>query len=462
MVDHSPWGIQSKLRHAGSGIARAAWRQSYYGRKHGSPSYPRTPEPRPPSRTQPTNVKGMQKFLRKRGYNLAVDGVMGPMTRNAASAFRHGIKANAWNSKYAQMDDAQRHNTPANENNQRVGGTQRAGANRQGKAMRVDSGKSGGVKMPEGSAGGALFPGLDPDVYARSVVDAEFGPQLSELSREEGRTRTAGQNRIHEMADMYNALGSRADTYAAEDNAARQRAIEQISGLASGLGKGIALDPLVSADMAGHGDIASDTARLIDMSERGYSSGSRMALQKGGLFEGRQARDTLDASLEEIYGKRRDLLAQRGAKRTATQADLMKWATETDMARQSLGLESLKTFEGIRSSREGSKIDRLNAQANLTRAGKTNKAFPSKFKNLSPAQRRQVGDAVLNTVGDIVDAQGNPRSQDSIVRMINSSLRSYGYKPRGNKNVGLFALDLYRRITGKAGDSRWWGLGKGG
>ena len=67
------------------------------------------------------SVTQMQKELRKAGYNLAVDGVSGPMTKSAWAAFHHGLGAKRWNARYAQVEDAHSTNTQANANNQRIG-----------------------------------------------------------------------------------------------------------------------------------------------------------------------------------------------------------------------------------------------------------------------------------------------------------------------------------------------------
>lgn len=412
--------------------------------------------------------RALQQWLRSMHYNVAVDGVIGDITRSAVDAWRHGIPGRKWTEHSATIDDPNRHNTPNNKSGHRQVYNEPLAhdAHRSGMLPPVRH-QHGGTAMPRGSAGG-MFPGIDPDMYTKALMDQEYGPILSELMREEKRTRAIGGNREAELKDMYAKLAGDYGTAATADAASRQKTIADIAGIAGGLQGGIAMDSEVAGDVAATGDIAADTARLIDMSESGYERDSANAARLGGLFATGQAhRDTKDA-VDEILGKRRDVLAERGAKSVATKTELLKWMTETGLAAKGLGLDEAKfgldvlnsnrqnrlTNAQIRASEAGITNDTVRAQAALINAQRQKGSgnYPRNFQRLNPAQRSKIGEAIIGSITGGED-------QLATVRKINSAMRSFGYKPGKDRAAGRFAWNLYQNVTGKRGDPSWWGLG---
>lgn len=402
------------------------------------------------------NPRALQSWLRNMGYNLAVDGVIGPLTRSALNAHQHGIPGRKWTSHNAPIDDPNRHNSQNNRNNQRqVGGEQTSGVT-QGKLPPVHHSR-GGIALDGGSAGKGSF-GIDPDTYVAALMKQEYGPILGDLMRQEIKARTIGSNREAELKDMYAHLAGDYGKDAAANAASRKAEIAQIAGLAPGLQSGIAMDSSVAQDLGARGSIAADTARLMDMSASSTDAQLTNSARLGGIFSVDQAHRDTQSNVQDILDKRQSTLAERGAKSITTRQDLMKWITETSMAAQGLGLDTAKAQDSFLNSAVGrentaANTNYLNARANAAGKPKPGTHFPKKFINMSPAQRLQVGDSVLGGLKD----ETNPQD---VVRKINAGLKQLGFHPYKNENWGRFAANLYQRYTGQKADPRWWGLGR--
>lgn len=434
------------IRSRGSGY-RLGW-NSYHGPAAQNPANVTSDANRggPAPAREPT-TKQIQDHLRSLGYKLASDNQMGPITRSAMAAVKNHIPAKVWNLHITH---------PTNANNQRQQSNEPAGPARTVPAIR--SGKTGAEVLGSASHGGTMFPGIDPNMYTKALMDAEYGPVLAELMRQERVTRSSGDNRVAEIQDMYGAQQNRMQGYEKDNQAARDVAIQRIGGLAGGLGAGIAMDPNVQGDVNARGNIAESTARLLDMTDRNTGTASIRNMGLGGIFAANQAREDTRTKLGDIFTKRSAAIAERGAKAVTTKQDMLKWMTETGMAAQKLGLDTQSTMASLASAAAGirnkdASTNYFNKRAANVGKAKAGSTFPKLFKNMSAPQKKQVGDAVRNAVGDPTG-----KNTEQIVRMINSTLRSYGYKPKMNRNWGNFAKNLYESITSQKADPGWWGL----
>ncbi len=347
---------------------------------------------------------------------------------------------------------------------------QRRKANR---PVKVRSGATGQVRM-----GARRRPGRRPtseDEYLNALMEAEYGPALAELQRETERTRNVGENRALEIGDLYNRYVGDLGTSNAASAAEREKRLLQIQGLPAAFNVG--MDESVRKDLAGYSDISADTARTLATVEGDYDRRMAESARMGGVFTQGQIRRGTDADVEELSAKRRDLLAQRGAKRTSTSMELklanrefaLK-AAELSAAAEGMGLDSEKTRAeiaamgaslglderkfGLEKAKTAADIAYTQAQtrkANKYKPGGGATKFPRKFSKLTPVDREALGTTVLKRLGQVED-------QATIVRIINNSLKSMGYNVYQNKKVGRYAQQLYATYTGRPGDPKWWGI----
>jgi hypothetical protein len=478
MSDRSPWHIRTRVQHGAERAGRYgvnyAKRHSSLLKKHpvgmGGVQSDAASGYGPPPKKRPS-THDVQAYLRKLGYNIAVDGDMGPITRSAMAAHAHKIGAHAWNMRNAHIDDANQHNTPVNKNNQRDVATRpNRHMDRQPnvRPVNVRSGKTGHTVM-KGGAGKSE--GMSATRYVDAMMDAQYGPILAELQRQETSQTNIGNNKMAEERDMYNNwstdLAARAAT-GATDRAKNIQAIEAPN-------FAVGMDPAVAAELAARSDISADTARTLSAGDAAFDQRMIEAAKAGGVFAASQANQDMQSKVKDIQAQRTDVLGQRGAARNVALQDKMQSDREYGLklqemiaGMQGMGLDTAKAelqLEAMRSGLVNDVLGRQKAMADIkyrnkqtrllgTNKGKGTQAFPRKFDKLRPDDRQKLSDIVLGHLNGVPNA-----NTQTIVRIINNSLRSYGYKPRGNRTVGEFAASLYGAYTGRNPNRKWWGLG---
>lgn len=315
----------------------------------------------------------LQTFLKNRGYNLKIDGVLGPRTQSAMEDWHRGVgKRNpqAWSGKLAPVDPV--HTAPTNRNNQPVvtrtnpktGRTQtqkpegpqpKAGTQ---KPVQTGKGRPNAPAAPLSNIGldndpSSLF---DVDVLANAQMEAKYGPVLAEYLRQERNLKTMADNRVAEIGDMYGQYTKDITTRNQEAAALRGTMAAATEGLAPAIAQGIALDPAAAAELAARGDIESDYAGQMTTSAGDFDRRMASAAQMGGVFAQGQARNEANAGIAELGAERADAVAQRGADLVATRQQLQEWVVDQQMKRQEFALQKAQTAAGIKDAQVKNQI----------------------------------------------------------------------------------------------------------
>lgn len=304
----------------------------------------------------------LQTFLKNRGYNLKIDGVIGPRTKSAMADWHKGEgKRNgpAWSGRVAPVDHV--HTAPTNANNQtpvtRNGRTQtpKDTQPKAGTQTRVTTSR-GRAEVPATSLSNtgltddpsSLF---DVDVLANAQMEAKYGPVLAEYLRQEKNLKTMGDNRVAEIEDMYGTFTKDITTRNQEAAALRGSMAAATEGLAPAIAGGIALEPAVAAELAARGDIESDYAAQMNQSAGDFDRRMVSTAQAGGVFAQGQARGETAAGLEKLGAERGDTVAQRGADLVATRQALQEWVVDQQMKRDQFALQEHQTLAGIQDAK---------------------------------------------------------------------------------------------------------------
>lgn len=445
---------------------------------------------------RPNNIKGMQAFLRSRGYNIAVDGTYGPQTASALVDWRSGAHTRSpgrWNARFVKVEDPNRTNSPRNSSNHPV-------VTRNGKTQKPDvsNSKSGNRNVPRvvsSKTGGPVLPpgpmqnnpmqsalDLDPASYIDALMQSKYGPALSELDRRRQQIESSGRNRVDEIRDMYGSYVSGMRERGGAANAERAAMVQATGGLAGAIGGAIPMGEASASELGARGDIETDYARLIAGSGNDLDRRMADAAQAGGIFAGGQAAATTTDELADVNAQRMDVLNQRGGDATAARDDLMRWQYEMGQKERELGagiqsdqiknqmalleLQAAMRMAPMESTKAQADIQRIMAQIDYTKA-QTKRAlrpdrppaaakdeFPSNFAGLTPVDRDNLAATIAKRI-----PQGAKAAQ--VTRIVKSALRSIGYNPDSPK-VAQFGFDIAStftsgRTTGKT-SRKWWGL----
>ncbi len=263
---------------------------------------------------QPPSTRAMQQFLRHQGYNIAVDGILGPQTKAAAANWRGARSPKQWNATNIRIDDPNRTNKPTSPNNHR---NQPADSHKN--ALRPqDAGNSKGIQGTAKTAGigrGLLSNNtINPEVYARAVIDSKYGPILGELMRAEREAKESGASHLSQVGNWYDTLQGNIAQRGAEsaDEGARSLAMQQ--SVAPGLlgARGLDANSAASGAIASTADIGADFQSSINASQSNFSRdlASVAGLQKIDAQRGVQA--STANTLQDIQGQRQDVLAAKG------------------------------------------------------------------------------------------------------------------------------------------------------
>lgn len=328
------------------------------------PPTPHVNGDRPADVTRPLNQRNetirMQQFLKNRGYNIQVDGILGPRTASAVADWHKGAgvrNPGQWSGKVAPVDDVRP--TPKTHNNQppaKKAAAGQHGANSFYAPVKPTTGTQRPVKtgpgrpnLPAGVA--SNYPGgqenFDVDVLANAQMEAKYGPILAEYLRQEKNVRNMADNRVAEIGDMYGTYTKGIETRNQEAANLRGTMAGATAGLAPAIAQGIALDPQATAELANRGDIESDYAQQMNQSAGDFDRRLAGAAQAGGVFAAGQERAEAAGKIGELGAERKDTLAQRGADLVATRQALQEWQAEQYFRRQELDLNTRSTNASI-------------------------------------------------------------------------------------------------------------------
>ena len=170
-------------------------------------------------------VRQTQSYLRHLGYNIAVDGIMGPQTRAALAAHRRGIGPGAHNA-----------GSGGRSGSAGSGGGGRSGAGGGGGGGARGGGGGGGSRRG-GKGGGGGFNVINPNKYAKATTNLQYNGLINELQSQ--RDQLTAQN-AQDLADLHSWYGTAADMAAqgtqADQTAGASAQHDQAQALAAILG----------------------------------------------------------------------------------------------------------------------------------------------------------------------------------------------------------------------------------
>lgn len=228
------------------------------------------------------NVVGMQKYLVRQGYNIAVDGVNGPQTQAAAADYRGSRNPDAFNVGHGLIHHT---TSPAATSTTTADSTVttpvKPPPKRQVTVSPAGGGGAGGGAGGATGLAGLMYGQTDPTAQARSQVSALLDPviqQIRDAENERAQQGTAAisgltsalQSKYAPMASQIGGIyGDAESRQAAVDSAIQSALTGQGGAAASGLAARLASANLPNTD-----------ALVADTASRGTSAGTT-ALAKG-------------------------------------------------------------------------------------------------------------------------------------------------------------------------------------
>lgn len=425
-----------------------------------------------------TDVVALQRFLRSKGYNLTVDGKLGPLTKSAILDWHRGVgrrNPQAWTRENVKIDDPHRSNSGASKNNQ----INQPADSSKTPYRKDDSQPAAGKRTTTnvGTGGGLLSNNaINPKVLAQSMVDAKYGPILGEIMRQEKNLRTQGSVNLTDIENWYGQLDTNVaqrNKEAADFDAANLAAIEGVAPSAAGA-LGIAPGSEAATTVAAGSDIAADMQRTINQTQGDFASNLRNLFQAGGVAAKTNEQTRQTQALDELFGQRRDILAAKGSDFQSAYADALQ-------LNQGMQSEALKNRLAIFNAQMAAQLAPLQLQsagldvegqglANIYKQLQIDNLINPKpkpktpvarnFVDLTPEERYQLaGDITGGAEGMRANLDPNKNNSAALVRFINNRLRMAGYKPGANRQVGRFAFDIAQGL-GINASPKWWGLGR--
>lgn len=163
----------------------------------------------------PAQIRAQQQFLRSKGYDVKVDGVRGKFTNSAWQSFQNAGKAKNWN-RFVKNHFGPKGQAARPSGNPGTPTPVAASPTRPApQAGKVAKGGGKPARTPSAAAKAApaslSWGNFDPEKYARSAVEAEFGPQIAELTAAKQRIAAQGANAQTDIQGWYQDLLKQAD-----------------------------------------------------------------------------------------------------------------------------------------------------------------------------------------------------------------------------------------------------------
>jgi type I site-specific restriction endonuclease len=421
------------------------------------------------------SIKATQTFLKNQGYAIPVDGKMGPLTKSALADWHKGKGSrnpDRWTSKLLGVRDTQHDNHGVTTNNQRNQPARSPSNNLKAQNQRVNQRPAG--RNISTSNDGLLSNESDPDVFASSLVEAEYGPILAELQREEQRIRQSGPARLGEIDRIYSDLSNRISERTASNRGVNERLQASTTGaaasLASALGLGAA-DPSVLATLGASTGIERDFLRDTAAADERFGADLGVAAEAEEAAQKSMVGTDIEEALSSISSTRREAQGSRAA-------DLIKYKMDYEQMQAQNKSQALKDKLAMFSAEMAASMAPLErqkmlqdllrgnadiayTQAQTAAAGRSNRPKPPtpaeparrNFQQLAPDERLMLQDSILNRVAGV---KGGVNKK---VALINSMLRGAGYNPISNRYAKQFAFDTAKAAGIKA-SKKWWGGGR--
>jgi hypothetical protein len=173
----------------------------------------------------------LQQRLRRQGYNVAVDGIMGPQTRAALKASRSGVKAHAFNRRGIRPGGSSGSGTGVVRRGGGSGGGGGGGGGSRG-------GGGGGGRGGGGGGRGRRNPGpqaINANKYAQASTNLQFNGLLNELARQQDELHGQTLQNQADITSWFNQVADAAAQSAQSNDQASQHMMAQQGGDFAGL-----------------------------------------------------------------------------------------------------------------------------------------------------------------------------------------------------------------------------------
>jgi len=415
-------------------------------------------------KTQRQRTLAMQRFLRKKGYLIDVDGRLGPETKAALDDWHKGKNKrdpDKWNMSQARAEAVQQGPRVPGVGGARGGTTRRDGTGdardrRDGVAL----GPAPNFGMPISEAQvGAAGPTLLPDSFAESLAAAEFDSPIRAAQIDIARQpRQAAQN-LQDIANWYDqvlrsqATASQRDS---EINDAGQGSLEQaIGAIVSSLGgeanQGAGLVGAAGADALG-------TLGAIGTAQEQYNQDIAPLLKAEGAGARSREMAQQTALAQDLRNQLIDLTRQRGASKGASLFDIRR-DNNTVRQQRLQNLMGARGFNNQLAQQEFSndlalkemEIAAMGMNLDIAKA-MTPEAPKGSYADTGANQKLAVMD---KAVGEVRDPNTGELRYDvpRTVQLVNSMIAGAGWSRR-NPEVLAFRNEILRAV-GINPDPRW-------
>lgn len=362
------------------------------------------------------NVKAIQQFLKSKGYDLQVDGVLGRVTQAAISNFGVGRIPPKFAAQQALTKALQGTTvrptglTPA-QFNQHYGGPQTKSVvtSPVSQTLTPKGGMVPGNGAPVDLRGlnaiaaqmGDLIPTQLADQLASNAAGLQFDPQIHGVQTQIAQApRQAAQNQ-HDIASWYGQVQGAQHTAAGRDTAISNAGVDSqkqaLAAIISSLG-GSANEGSASVGAAGENSIGTLQALGGIQDQYNADLAPLLKLAQSGAATGQQAKD--ENALTALNSQLGDLQGQRGQTQAATRAQtLMQILTQNNATKQ----QGFTNKLNVAAAGEAAQLNGLKVLMAQQKAGTY--APKGGVTNATPTQIQAVQNAVLK---HILDANGNP------------------------------------------------------
>lgn len=288
------------------------------------------PHPRARVRPKPHNVKGMQAFLKAKGYAIPVDGIAGALTQAAAKNWRSSRTPGRFNKNHGLTHDGPAGNAgpPAQDHSQRsrAPGGGGGGRSRLDPMAGLDASLSGDLKSLEKLARqGAPVPLSrlsklgTPESIAAHDAALKYGAAIAGMGRDIGTARGQGTQNLADIASWFGQVrghlddATTADAAAGERNVAAQAASDQ--GIISSLG-GAA--NVAAPDLAREAETSTGTLRALQLAQQNADRSAQTQLGAEAASARVRQQNMDEQRVADLVGKLRDTQTEKGAYQAST------------------------------------------------------------------------------------------------------------------------------------------------
>jgi hypothetical protein len=329
-------------------------------------------------------VTALQKQLNSKGYNVGVDGILGPQTKSAWANMRSAAPHPAlWNqhSLYSpKVLDTHHTNTVRTDNNQPAIGSGVPKDAVTKRAAQVKAASPTGLRGTEalGTANSTPDweqsilntlianlhnPQIDPATYANAAADAQYGPIIAGLQQQENDATAQGKTNLAQLAAEYAHLSGTLSSNTAADAAAGSQALASIGSMPAGLANALGLGDATTgaaAGVAGLGSILAASQGMLNQSQGNYDRASMASAEQGGINALSSQRADTANQIKDLVQQISAQKAARGAFQVKTLSDARQqnYANNTDYTNSIAGLINQKS--GLRHQNLADAIARRN------------------------------------------------------------------------------------------------------